>query len=52
LLAITFTGLILVAIREVRRKRKARLSPPPESTTGSFRPVSSLNPPAERRAEG
>ncbi len=34
LLAITFTGLILVAVREVRRKRKAKLSPPPEATTG------------------
>src|SRR3984957_2207381 len=51
LLAITFTGLMLVAIREVRRKRKARLSPPPEGATASFRPVSSLNPPAESRAD-
>jgi hypothetical protein len=60
LLAITFTGLILVAIREVRRKRQARLSPPPGGTsraltqdaTESFRPVPGLNPPTESRAEG
>ncbi len=49
LLVITFTGLMLVAIREVRRKQKARRSPPQEE---SFRPVSGLTPPpAERRAE-
>ena len=60
LLAITFTGLILVAIREVRRKRQARLSSPPgeanrtlkPDAAESFRPVSGLNPPAESRAEG
>jgi len=47
LLTITFTALILVAIREVRRKQKARHSSP---TGGAFRP--GLNPPpAESRAE-
>jgi hypothetical protein len=51
LLAITFTGLILVAIREVRRKRKARLSSPPKAEIEPFRPVSGLNPPAESRAD-
>ena len=53
LLTITFTALILVAIREVRRKQKARLSPPVGATAKeSFRPVSGLNPPpAESRAE-
>jgi hypothetical protein len=49
LLIITFTGLMLVAIREVRRKQKARRPPPPAE---SFRSVSSLTPPpAESRAE-
>jgi hypothetical protein len=60
LLAITFTGLILVAAREVRRKQKARHSSPTagasrvmrQDATESFRPVSPLNPPAESRAEG
>ena len=53
LLTITFTALILVAIREVRRKQKARLSPPGGAANReSFRPVSGLNPPpAESRAE-
>jgi hypothetical protein len=53
LLIITFSALILVAIREVRRKQKARLSPPgPTANREPFRPVSGLNPPsAERRAE-
>src|ERR1700722_10228868 len=47
LLTITFTALILVAIREVRRKQKARHSSP---AGGAFRP--GLNPPpAESRAE-
>jgi hypothetical protein len=49
LLAITFTGLMLVAIREVRRKQKDRRSPPPVE---SMRSVPSLTPPpAESRAE-
>jgi hypothetical protein len=54
LLVITFTALILVAIREVRRKQKTRLSPPAGTANrDSFRPVSNLNPPpAESRAEG
>jgi hypothetical protein len=53
LLVITFTALILVAIREVRRKQKTRLSPPAGTANrDSFRPVSNLNPPpAESRAE-
>jgi hypothetical protein len=51
LLAITFSGLMLVAIREVRRKRKARLSSPPAGATEAFRPVTGLNPPAESRAD-
>jgi hypothetical protein len=51
LLAITFSGLMLVAIREVRRKRKARLSSPPGGATEAFRPVTGLNPPAESRAD-
>ncbi len=47
LLTITFTALILVAIREVRRKQKARHSSP---AGGAFRP--GMNPPpAESRAE-
>ncbi|HTZ58544.1 MAG TPA: OpgC domain-containing protein [Acidobacteriaceae bacterium] len=53
LLIITFSGLILVAIREVRRKQQARRAPP---TTGTdkehYLPGSGLTPPpAERRAE-
>ena len=61
LLTITFTALILVAVREVRRKRKARQSSPTagaswvlkQDAAESFRPVSGLNPPtAESRAEG
>jgi hypothetical protein len=61
LLTITFTALILVAAREVRNKRKARLSSPTagvqphsrQEASESFRPVSGLNPPpAESRAEG
>ena len=61
LLAITFSALILVAAREVRRKQKARHSSPTAGATPktrqdaaeSFRPVSGLNPPtAESRAEG
>jgi hypothetical protein len=53
LLIITFSALILVAIREVRRKQKARLSPPAATANREpFRPVSGLNPPpAESRAE-
>jgi hypothetical protein len=53
LLIITFSALILVAIREVRRKQKARLSPPTATANREpFRPVSSLKPPtAESRAE-
>jgi hypothetical protein len=53
LLIITFSALILVAIREVRRKQKARLSPPGDTANREpFRPVSTLNPPpAESRAE-
>jgi hypothetical protein len=53
LLIITFSALILVAIREVRRKQKARLSPTAGTANReSFRPVSGLNhPPAESRAE-
>jgi hypothetical protein len=47
ILVITFTGLMLVAIREVRRKRKARHSVP---TVEPFRSVSGLSPaPAESR---
>jgi hypothetical protein len=41
LLAITFVGLMLVAMREVRRKRKAHQSAPKIET---FRPVSTLTP--------
>jgi hypothetical protein len=61
LLLITFTALILVAAREVRNKRLARLSSPTagvqphsrQELSESFRPVSGLNPPpAESRAEG
>jgi hypothetical protein len=56
LLTITFTALILVAVREVRRKKKARQSTPPampKDASESFRPVSHLNsPPAESGAEG
>jgi hypothetical protein len=61
LLGITFAGLILVAAREVRRKRKARQSSPTagakwvlkQDATESFNPVSALNPPpVESRAEG
>ena len=60
LLAITFSGLILVAVREVRRKQKARQSSPAagakwvlkQDAPESFLPVSGLNPPpAESRAE-
>jgi hypothetical protein len=51
LLIITFSALILVAIREVRRKQKARLFPPAGTANReSFR--QGLNPPpAESRAE-
>ena len=61
LLTITFTALILVAIREVRRKRKDRQSTPAgeanrilrQDVAESFHPVPSLNPPqAESGAEG
>jgi hypothetical protein len=61
LLGITFTGLILVAVREVRRKQKLRQSSPTagakwvvkQEATEAFLPVSGLNPPpAESRAEG
>jgi len=61
LLTITFTALILVAIREVRRKRKARQATPAgeanrvlrQDVSDSFHPVPGLNPPpAESRAEG
>ena len=60
LLGITFTGLILVAAREVRRKRKARQSSPAaganrvlkQDAPESFLPVSGLNPPtAESHVE-
>ena len=53
LLMITFTALILVAIREVRRKQKAAPPPPAgEPNRESFRSGSGLNPPpAESRAE-
>jgi len=61
LLAITFSALILVALREVRRKRKAKQSSPTagasrmvrQEAVESFHPISGLNPPpAESRAEG
>jgi len=61
LLAITFTALILVAVREVRRKQKLRHSSPTaganlvmrQDATESFCPVPALNPsPAESRAKG
>jgi len=61
LLTITFTALILVAIREVRRKRQARQSTPAgeanriprQDVAESFHPVAGLNPPpAESGAEG
>lgn len=45
LLAVTFAALMLVALREVRRKRNARLSTPPAPPPAPFRPVS------ESRAE-
>jgi hypothetical protein len=53
LLIITFSGLILVAIREVRRKQQARKSPPPAiADKERFLPGSGLTPPpAERRVE-
>jgi hypothetical protein len=53
LLIITFSALILVAIREVRRKQKNRLSPPGATANREpFRPVSGLkSPSAESRAE-
>ena len=53
LLVITFSALILVAIREVRRKQKDRLSPPaPTANREPFRPAPGLkSPPAESRAE-
>jgi hypothetical protein len=53
LLIITFTALILVAIREVRRKQRDRLSAAARTPNReSFRSVSGLNPPpAESRAE-
>jgi fucose 4-O-acetylase-like acetyltransferase len=61
LLTITFTALILIAIREVRRKRKARQVTPAgeanrilrQDVAESFHPVPGLNPPtAESGAEG
>jgi hypothetical protein len=60
LLTITFTALILVAIREVRRKRKARQTTPAAEANrvlrqdvAEFHPVPGLNPPqVERGAEG
>jgi hypothetical protein len=61
LLTITFTALILVAIREVRRKRKARLSTPAgeanrvlrQDVAESFHPVPGMSAPtAESGAEG
>jgi hypothetical protein len=60
LLAITFSALILVAVREVRRKQKLRQSSPTagaklvvkQDAKESFLPVPGLNPPpAESRAE-
>jgi hypothetical protein len=52
LLVITFSGLILVAIREVRRKQKARLSRRAGESPKEPMRMSGLNPPpAERRAE-
>src|SRR5271170_1314600 len=53
LLIITFSALILVAVREVRRKQRAHLSAPAGTANReSFRPVSGLNPPhAESRAK-
>lgn len=33
LLLVTFTGLILVAIRQVRKRRSSRRGPPPQSKT-------------------
>jgi len=61
LLTITFTALILVAIREVRRKRKARLTTPAsganrvlrQDAAESFHPVPGMSAPtAESGAEG
>ena len=53
LLVITFSALILVAAREVRRKRKARQSSPTAGAKPVTRQISGLNPPtAESRAEG
>jgi hypothetical protein len=62
LLGITFTGLILVAAREVRRKQKARRSSPTagakwvvkQEATECFHPVAALTSPtaAEGRVEG
>ena len=55
LLALTFTGLILVAIREVRRKRALRRSNPDAGPAMSARgsSISSLSPPpTESGAEG
>jgi hypothetical protein len=53
LLIITFTALILVAIREVRRKQKARQGTPPGAVAKEpFLPVPGLNSaPKERRVE-
>jgi hypothetical protein len=52
LLVITFSGLILVAIREVRRKQRDRLSRTPEPGAKEQVRVSPLNPPpTERRVE-
>ena len=53
LLIITFTALILVAIREVRRRQKDRLAAAAGTPNReAFRSVSGLNPPpAESRAE-
>jgi hypothetical protein len=60
LLAITFSALILVSVREVRRKQKLRQSSPTagaklvvkQDAKESFLPVPGLNPPpAESRAE-
>jgi hypothetical protein len=46
LLALTFTGLMLVAVREVRRKRKARLSNP-DAGPPRMPSISGLNPKPE-----
>ncbi len=51
LLALTFTGLILVAIRGVRRKRNGRPSNP-DAGPPRLPAMPGLNPPAESRAGG